>query len=216
VSGPAAKVSAPIKIHHAAAIKNLGDVLRLPLPILLKNLRLGLGYQSRQHTRRVANSFLGWCAARRCALESGFWETSPRRCAEKPNLPRSRHHRHFGDYFRSARYAEAIEFRSPAPSHSWPRTRHHSSRVRRSPSMAATRSNEPRERVPGSPCLNAETWPPEPFACLQRALLLRVHRHPPMQLHPVADQCRRHRQFMQRGRQAFAHVRAVRPKLEDV
>jgi hypothetical protein len=35
-----------------------------------------------------------------------------------------------------------------------------------------------------------------------------------MQLHPVADQ--RHRQFMQRGRQAFAHVRAMLPKLEDV
>jgi hypothetical protein len=48
------------------------------------------------------------------------------------------------------------------------------------------------------------------------AVLLRVRCHPPIQLHPVADQRRRHRQFMQCGRQAFAHVRAMRPKLEDV
>ncbi len=39
-----------------------------------------------------------------------------------------------------------------------------------------------------------------PTACLQGTPLLRVRRHPPMQLHPVGDQRRRLRQFMQRGR----------------
>jgi hypothetical protein len=48
----------------------------------------------------------------------------------------------------------------------------------------------------GGPCLDAETGHPSHSLVCKRTILLWVRRHPPMQLHPVADQLRRYRQFM--------------------